>query len=121
MVDSIIMSFDIWTDAQNVKFKGRVKSIENISFEGIAHLRELILELAVRGMLVTQDLHDEPASKLFLEDKIITFKGSEQPFKLPAGWVWLRNSSLYSLIKGKKPKTLSEQRIGLPYLDIDAL
>ena len=64
MIDTIINSFTIWTDAQGLKAKGRVKSIENISLEGIARLRELILELAVRGKLVPQGANDEPASEL---------------------------------------------------------
>ena len=64
MLDTIINGFDVWTDALGVKSKGRVKSIENISLEGIARLRELILELAVRGELVPQDPNDEPASEL---------------------------------------------------------
>jgi type I restriction enzyme S subunit len=55
MIDSIIKGFEVWTDAQGVKSKGRVKSIDNISLEGIARLRELILDLAILGKLVSQD------------------------------------------------------------------
>ena len=55
MVESIIRSFDIWTDAQGIKSKGRVKSIDNISLEGINHLREMILNLAIRGKLIAQN------------------------------------------------------------------
>ena len=42
MKDTIIKSFDIWTEAQGIKSKGRVKSIDNINLEGVARLRELI-------------------------------------------------------------------------------
>ncbi|KFF81762.1 restriction endonuclease subunit S [Pseudomonas syringae] len=72
---------------------------------GIKKLRELILELAVRGKLVPQDPSDEPASKLLkriaeekarlvAEGKIKKQKplaevGEEAvPFELPAGWKW---------------------------------
>src|SRR5690349_2118150 len=107
MVESIIKSFDVWTDAQGVKSKGRVKGIDNISLEGIAHLRKLILELAARGKLVPQDSNDEPASELLKKieeekEKLIK-KGKikkekplqeigddEKPFALPDGWEWVR-------------------------------
>ncbi|MBI3521098.1 MAG: restriction endonuclease subunit S [Bacteroidetes bacterium] len=68
MIDTIVNNFDIWTDAQGIKSRTRVKGVENISLEGIASLRELILELAILGKLVPQDPKDEPAS--FLLNKI---------------------------------------------------
>ncbi|KAB0519174.1 restriction endonuclease subunit S [Pseudomonas extremorientalis] len=72
---------------------------------GIKKLRELILELAVRGKLVPQDPNDEPANKLlkriaeekarlvaegkFKKQKPLTMIYEEaQPFELPAGWKW---------------------------------
>ncbi|EFW77756.1 MULTISPECIES: restriction endonuclease subunit S [Pseudomonas syringae group genomosp. 2] len=72
---------------------------------GVKKLRELILELAVRGKLMPQDPSDEPASELLkriaeeksrlaVERKIKKKKplaevGEEaQPFELPAGWKW---------------------------------
>jgi type I restriction enzyme S subunit len=72
---------------------------------GIKKLRELILELAVRGKLVPQDPSDEPASellkriveekaRLMVEGKIRKQKplavidADEKPFELPAGWQW---------------------------------
>jgi len=75
--------------------------------DGIARLRELILQLAVQGKLGTQDAGDEPASvilkqvinekqKLFNNGKIrnitqsIPIQGNEVPFKLPKGWLWIR-------------------------------
>ncbi|MEA3546913.1 MAG: restriction endonuclease subunit S [Thermodesulfobacteriota bacterium] len=70
-------------------------------------LRELILELAVRGKLVPQDSIDEPASvllekiaeekaRLIKEGKIKKQKrlpeisDEEKPFELPVGWEWTR-------------------------------
>ncbi|MFG0681033.1 restriction endonuclease subunit S [Pseudomonas sp. xss_4] len=74
---------------------------------GIKKLRELILELAVRGKLVPQDPSDEPASELLkriaeekarlvAQGKIKKQKplaGVEEaalPFELPVAWVWAR-------------------------------
>lgn len=74
---------------------------------GIKKLRELILELAVRGRLLEQNSSDEPASELLesiakektllIENKTIR-KGKSLPdieqdemqFKLPIGWEWVR-------------------------------
>lgn len=74
---------------------------------GIKKLRELILELAVRGKLVPQDPNDEPASELLkriaeekarlvAEGKIKKQKlladigDDEKSFELPACWAWQR-------------------------------
>lgn len=116
MIDSIIKGFEVWTDAQGVKSKGRIRSIDNISLEGILRLRELILELAIRGKLVEQNTCDEPASeliklielektKLLKDGKIkndVEFKEvpeSNIPFDLPKGWQWSYLDD-FSLING---------------------
>jgi len=105
---------------------------------GVARLRELILTLAVQGKLVPQDPSDEPASELLKKiraekDRLIAegkikrdtpqaeITDEEKQFELPEGWVWVRNSNLFSLRKGKVPKDISDKPEGFPYLDIDAL
>ena len=95
---------DIWAAANTEKKSGRGRTSGNAaSVYGIKKLRELILELAVRGKLVPQDPKDEPASellkriqtekaKLIAEGKIR--KGQPLPviteqketFNLPHGW-----------------------------------
>lgn len=84
---------------------------------GIQKLRELILELAVRGKLVPQDPSDEPASELLkriaeekarlvAEGKIRKQKplaeiGEEdKPFELPEGWEWVRLGEIAEVIRG---------------------
>jgi len=74
---------------------------------GIKKLRELILELAVRGKLLEQNSNDEPASELLtniakekallIENKTIRkgkplpdIEQDEMQFKLPIGWEWVR-------------------------------
>jgi len=78
---------------------------------GIKKLRELILELAVRGKLVAQDPSDEPVrellkriaeekARLVAEGKIKKQKplaelaDKERPFELPQSWEWRRISEL---------------------------
>lgn len=99
---------DIWTAAETEKRSGRGRASGNAaSMYGIKKLRELILELAVRGKLVPQDTNDESASDLLkriqVEKKELITKGKikkdtqsphitekEKPFTLPHGWTWSR-------------------------------
>ena len=87
------------------KKSGRGRASGNAgSVYGVKKLRELILELAVRGKLVPQDPNDEPASellkriqaekaKLIAEGKLKKQKPlapiseDEKSFELPKGWV----------------------------------
>ncbi len=98
---------DIWTTAIEQKSSSGRGSSKKFSLHGIKKLRELILELAVRGKLVPQDPNDEPASVLLeriaaekaqlVKDKKIKkpkvlpeISEDEKPFELPNGWEWSR-------------------------------
>jgi len=98
---------DIWTTAIEQKSSSGRSSSKKFSLHGIKKLRELILELAVRGKLVPQDPTDEPASVLLeriaakkaqlIKDKKIKkpkalpeISEDEKPFELPQGWEWCR-------------------------------
>lgn len=87
---------------------------------GIQKLRELILELAVRGKLVPQDTSDEPASELLkriaeekarlvAEGKIKKQKPPaestevEKPFGLPEGWSWTSLNEIAAMRGGSTP------------------
>ena len=120
MVNLITEHIDIWTAAQIQKTKGgrgRGKNSNGQSPHGIKKLRELILELAVRGKLVPQDHNDEPASillekiakekaRLIKEGKIKKPKKlpvigeDEKPFELPEGWVWVRLGNVGNIFNG---------------------
>jgi len=107
MVDVITENLDLWSSAMiNKSTAGRGTSNKQTAY-GIKKLRELILELAVRGKLMPQDPNDEPAGVLLkkideekrnlLESGEIKkqFSSSEIedyeiPFFLPKGWEWSR-------------------------------
>lgn len=112
---------DIWTSADTEKKSGRGRASGNAgSVYGVKKLRELILELAVRGKLVPQDPNDEPASellkriqaekaKLIAEGKLKKEKPlapigmEEKTFELPLGWEWVRVGSLGDWGAGATP------------------
>ncbi|KRG33422.1 restriction endonuclease subunit S [Psychrobacter sp. P11G3] len=96
---------DIWTSAILPKSTSGRGSSKKYELYGISKLRELILELAVRGKLVPQDANDESASILLekiavekaqlIKDKKIKkprtlpkFIKEDEPFELPLGWEW---------------------------------
>ncbi|MFV0574683.1 MAG: restriction endonuclease subunit S [Vibrio sp.] len=98
---------DIWTSAIKPKSASGRGTSKKVELYGIKKLRELILELAVRGKLVPQDPNDEPASvlleriaaekaQLVKEKKIKKPKAlpeisdEEKSFDLPSGWEWSR-------------------------------
>jgi type I restriction enzyme S subunit len=100
---------------------------------GIQKLRDLILELAVRGKLVPQNCNDEPASELLqriarersrLEVEGVCKKSKpmppvleyERPFEIPNSWAWTRWNDIAQKIGDidhKMPETTKE---GVPYV-----
>ena len=105
---------------------------------GIKKLRELILDLAVRGKLVEQDSNDEPAEKLLekiksnkqrmIESGEIK-KGKEYPGKdqlsyndLPSNWTQTTLFNIVRLISGSNPKNAELRTNGeLAYLKVSDL
>ncbi|MGE4716945.1 MULTISPECIES: restriction endonuclease subunit S [Yersinia] len=103
----ITQHIDTWTSALQTRSTAGRGSNGKIDLYGIKKLRELILELAVRGKLVPQDPNDEPATELLkriaAEKEELVKQGKikkqkplpeinedEKPFELPLGWEWVR-------------------------------
>ena len=99
----ITQHIDTWTSALRTRSTAGRGTSGKIDLYGIKKLRELILELAVRGKLVPQDPNDEPASELLkriaAEKAELVKQGKikkqkplpeisedEKPFELPVGW-----------------------------------
>lgn len=129
---------DLWSAALKRKSTAGRGSSSKVELYGIKKLRELILELAVRGLLVPQDPNDEPASELLKriaaekarlvkEGKIKKDKplppiaAGEAPFAIPAGWAIARLADVINVLNGrayKKHEMLSE---GTPILRVGNL
>ena len=91
---------------------------------GIAKLRELILQLAVQGKLVPQDENDEPAS--VLAEQIVEYRkatngraasidlltSDELGFPLPSGWIAARFGDLMVNRDGERVPVSREIREG---------
>lgn len=138
-VESLVTDhLDLWTAALKRKSTAGRGSSSKVELYGIKKLRELILELAVRGLLVPQDPNDEPASELLKkiaaekarlvkEGKIKKDKplppitAGEAPFAIPAGWELARLADVINVLNGrayKKHEMLSE---GTPILRVGNL
>jgi type I restriction enzyme S subunit len=140
MMDLLAEHIATWTGAEIPKVnggRGRGRGTNGQSPHGIKKLRELILELAVRGKLVEQDPNDEPASvlleKIAKEKARLIKKGKikkqktlpkisedEITFALPDGWKITRFGQLINLVSGQhlKPQEYSEsmEEGMVPYL-----
>ena len=76
----------------------------------LENLNQAILQEAVQGKLVKQDLKDEPASELLKRIKVekaksdkkdkslLPIKPEEIPFEIPKNWEWCRLSDIVSIL-----------------------
>ncbi|TOA50056.1 restriction endonuclease subunit S [Vibrio parahaemolyticus] len=106
---------DIWTSAVKTRSTSGRGSSKKLELYGIKKLRELILELAVRGKLVPQDSSDEPSSVLLerIKDErraeakngklkeVKAISENEFPYKLPINWSFVRLEEIIQISSGK--------------------
>ena len=117
---------DIWSSALQTRSTAGRGSNGKIDLYGIKKLRELILELAVRGKLVPQDPNDEPASELLkriaAEKAELVKQGKikkqkplpeisedEKPYELPSGWEWVTLATIGEIVGGGTPTSNNPQ------------
>ncbi|EDW0109243.1 restriction endonuclease subunit S [Salmonella enterica] len=134
----IVDHIDTWTTALQTRSTAGRGSSGKIDLYGIKKLRELILELAVRGKLVPQDSNDEPASELLkriaVEKAELVKQGKikkpkplpeiseeEKPFELPEGWEWVALQEICSLENGDRSKNYPNKstlvETGIPFVN----
>ena len=99
------------------------------------YLPKSILQAAVRGKLVPQCIHDEPASellkriqaeksrliksgKLKKEKPLPPISEEEIPYDLPDGWEWCRLGEIICLLSGRdlETKMFNDTGHGIPYI-----
>ncbi|MFX0781225.1 restriction endonuclease subunit S [Escherichia coli] len=131
----IVDHMETWTSALQTRSTAGRGSSGKIDLYGIKKLRELILELAVRGKLVPQDPNDEPASELLkriaAEKAELVKQGKikkqkplpeiseeEKPFELPIGWEWVRLGDLGFTQTGGTPSKSKPEYFGndIPFI-----
>jgi type I restriction enzyme S subunit len=129
---------DLWTTALMVKATAGRGNSGRLEAYGIKKVRALILELAVRGMLVPQDAGDEPANilleKIEKEKKRLDKEGtlarqSSLPevtnddvyFGLPSGWLWSRLGEVtnYGVTDKAEPEDVAEDTWVLDLEDVE--
>jgi len=136
MTDVITNNLDLWTSALRTKSTAGRGSNGKLEAYGIKKLRELILDLALRGKLVPQDPNDEPASVLLekiADEKVRLIKEGEikkelplpeiteeeKPYRLPHGWEFARLGNITNKIgSGSTPRGGSTAYVnyGIPFL-----
>ncbi|EPG1465205.1 restriction endonuclease subunit S [Shigella flexneri] len=122
----IVDHMETWTSALQTRSTAGRGSSGKIDLYGIKKLRELILELAVRGKLVPQDPNDEPASdllkriaaekaelvkqgKIKKQKPLPEISEEEKQFELPEGWEWVHLPDIYCSISESSRKIKSSE------------
>tara|TARA_R110001583_G_scaffold78533_3_gene212817 strand:- start:5086 stop:6960 length:1875 start_codon:yes stop_codon:yes gene_type:complete len=136
-------NLNLWISATKAKSTSGRGTNKKIELVGIKKLRELILELAVRGKLVPQNPEDEPASELLKKIEAEKAKLAKEGLKTkasvhlehddkyidtPSVWSWIRLGNLAKFIdyRGKTPtkiesgiRLITAKNIRKSYIDLN--
>ena len=117
----------------------RLQKIDN-EFED--KLKQSVLQYAMEGKLVKQNLSDEPASELIKKienekaelikegkikksKKLPAITDDEKPFDIPDSWEWVRLDSLAQVLNGDRGKNYPGKEYwiseGIPFINAGAL
>jgi type I restriction enzyme S subunit len=80
--------------------------------QDVKQTKSKVIDLAIRGKLVPQDLNDEPASvliektnKVEKSNKTTSYK-SHYPFEVPSSWQWCRFGEINDIARGGSPRPI---------------
>ncbi len=107
--ERIVSQLDVLLDAV-----GKLQKSEKDLHQAIGQTKSKVLELAISGKLVPQDMNDEPASKLLMRinpNIQIPCDNPHYPFDIPQNWCWVKLGTLCSFLsRGKSPKYSEERK-----------
>ena len=115
----LVEHIDLWTAASSNKTskRGRISADEK-NIYGVSKLRELILQLAASGRLVSQEPSDIAVEEVLRReghkeqlkrnenhsDECVSFN-ADMPYALPSNWKWVYLPDLANYGVGKTPST----------------
>ncbi|MES2675066.1 MAG: restriction endonuclease subunit S [Pseudomonadota bacterium] len=130
---SIIKHLDLWTSARKTRSIAGRGSNNKLDLVGIRKLRELILELAVRGKLVPQDANDESATELLKkiaaeksilisagkirkEKSLLHISSADIPSDIPQSWAVIKLGVVSTKLTDGSHNPPADAGEGLPML-----
>lgn len=111
--ERIVSQLDVLLDAV-----GKLQKSEKDLHQAIGQTKSKVLELAISGKLVPQDMNDEPASKLLMRINPNIQIPCDNPHyqKLPNGWAMTTMYNICQLRDGEKQSNVPRINLDVKYL-----
>jgi len=98
----------------------------------VKQLRQQLLQDAIQGKLVAQNIKDEPGSELVkkikiekkLKKELPPLKPAELSFEIPSNWIWCRLGDLAEIVRGGSPRPAGDPTFyggAIPFLKVGDL